>query len=256
MLKKERWLRIKNYHFENLVSPNIWQQLSELFDGHDASVKAFASKIARKHKWHNRFALGAIGEYKKFVYLGIISDFQVTPSKVIDTVWHEHVLFSKAYREFCEEVIQYPFDHHPELMPNEAMTGIFYAQYLDTIELYKKEFGIDPPEQVWAIPKFETDPSLPLLYKSQKKKEYAGTGDSIFIYDSIPLVTYFDTEMQIQESVDFPEFNAGDFGGGGAGDSWGSDGSDASSSDSSGSDSNGSDSSCSSCSSGCGGGGD
>lgn len=249
MHKKERWLRIKNYHFENLVASNIWHKISELFDGHDASTKAFASKIARKHKWHNRFALAAIGEYKKFVYLGIISDFQVTPSKVIDQVWHEHVLFSKAYREFCEEVIQYPFDHHPELMPNDAMTGIFYAQYLDTIELYKKEFGIDPPEQVWAIPKFETDPSLLHRYQSQKKKEYAGSSDSIYLYDSIPLVTYFNSELQIQGSADFPEFNDGDFGGGGAGDSWGSDGSDAGSS-------SGSDSSGSSCSSGCSGGGD
>ena len=27
--------------------------------------------------------------------------FGVTPSKVIDQVWHEHILFSRAYRDFC-----------------------------------------------------------------------------------------------------------------------------------------------------------
>jgi hypothetical protein len=47
----------------------------------DASTKAFADKT-RKFQWKHRFALRAIREYKKFIYLGAISDFVVTPSKI------------------------------------------------------------------------------------------------------------------------------------------------------------------------------
>jgi hypothetical protein len=249
MTKKELWLNIKNYHFNNLVPPILWQNISQVFDGEDASTKAFATKISRKLKWKYRFARRAIWEYKKFVYLGIVSDFQVTPSRIIDQVWHEHVLFSKAYREFCTDVIQYPFDHNPELIPDPNITGIFHAQYLDTIELYKKEFGIDPPAAFWGTPKFGWDVSLPNPFISKKKNWILETANTGYAYDDTPLVAYFTYDMIGSESS-FTEFNGGDFGGGGAGESW--DGSD------SGSDSSGSDgsSSCSSCSSGCGGGGD
>jgi hypothetical protein len=53
-------------------------------------------KIARKLEWKHRFALRGIREYKKFIYLGAVSDFVVTPSKIIDQVWYEHLLLTKA----------------------------------------------------------------------------------------------------------------------------------------------------------------
>jgi hypothetical protein len=58
-----------------------------------------------------------IREYKKFIYLGAVSDFVVTPSKIIDQVWHEHLLFTKAYRDFCSDVPGFSFDHNPKLIP-------------------------------------------------------------------------------------------------------------------------------------------
>jgi hypothetical protein len=248
MTKKELWLNIKYYHFNNLVPPNLWQNISEKFGGDDASTKAFATKIARKLQWKYRFARKAIWEYKKFIYLGIVSDFQVTPSRIIDQVWHEHVLFTKAYREFCTDIIHYPFDHNPELIPDPKITGIFHAQYLDTIELYKKEFGIDPPAAFWGEPKFGWDESLPNPYQSRKKTRSLEMANGNYIHDDVPLVTYFSYDLVGADSSQFTEFNGGDYGGAGAGDSWGSADSGADSSDGG--------SSCSSCSSGCGGGGD
>lgn len=144
MHKTQLWLNLQAYHFDNLVPPHLWDHVIENFGGPDAPTKAFAKKIARKFGWSNKFALKAISEYKKFIYLGVFSDFAVTPSKIIDQVWHEHILFSKAYREFCTEIIQYNFDHNPELVPIADQTGTFNAQYLDTINLYQTEFGFVP----------------------------------------------------------------------------------------------------------------
>ena len=117
MNKKDLWLRLKAYHFNHLVPPHLWQRVAETFGGEDSSTKAFAGKIARKLEWNSRFALRAIKEYKKFIYLGAVSDFVVTPSKIIDQVWHEHVLFTRAYRDFCTDVLGFSFDHNPSFSP-------------------------------------------------------------------------------------------------------------------------------------------
>ena len=248
MNKKDLWLRLKAYHFDHLVPSHLWHRVAETFGGEDASTKAFAGKIARKLEWKHRFALRAIKEYKKFIYLGAVSDFVVTPSKVIDQVWHEHLLFTKAYRDFCSDVLGFEFDHHPELLPMTDQTGTFNAQYLDTLELYKKEFGINPPADIWSQPKFDKELVPVNGYESKKKTAMAG-GDTGPYYSDTPLYTYFDFSDNGESIEAYPEFDGfgnGDGGGAGASDSWGSSDGD------SGGDSG---SSCSSsCGSSCGGG--
>lgn len=242
MHKKELWLRLKAYHFNHIVAPGLWEHITAKFGHTEPSVKAFALKIARKHNWKNRFAMKALAEYKKFVYLGIISDFQVTPSKVIDIVWHEHLLFSKAYRDFCNEIIQQPFDHHPELLPVKDQTGSFSAQYLDTIELYKKEFDLEPPAGIWGDTKFDKELQQKGNYYSNKKKRNSNNSSDLYI-EQTPLYTYFSGEP----ATAYPEFTGfgdGDFGGGGASGDWGDSNSDAGGDGAGG------------CSGGCGGGGD
>lgn len=246
MNKRELWMRLKDYHFSHIVPPGIWDRITEVFGGVDASTKAFAAKIAKKHGWPNRMTLKAVTEYKKFVYLGVISDFHVTPSKIIDVVWHEHLLFTKAYREFCADVIEYEFDHHPELMAMEDQTGRFNAQYSDTLELYEAEFGIAPPEAIWSVPKFDTEKTTAEGYQSGVKrrnspfpdKDNNNSGGS----SDTPLYAYFDTTVIDREM--YPEFH-GD--GDGSSGSWDDDSNDSDGDSSDGGDGGG-------CSGGCGGG--
>lgn len=211
MEKKEVWLRLRNYYFNHVVNPGLFDRIAAKFGKANPSYHAFAHKIAHKHGWKTPFALRALNEYKKFIFLGLVSDFQVTPSKIIDVVWHEHILFSKAYREFCEQVIGQPFDHYPELVPLEDQTGRFSAQYLDTIDLYKKEFSQDPPADIWGNTKFDQEQVKRNGYTSKKKESLSDSGDN---YDSTPLYSYFESA-----AASFPEFTGygdGDFGGGGA----------------------------------------
>lgn len=213
MNKKELWLKLRAYHFDHLVPTNLWQHISAAFGGPDAFSKAFAAKIARKHGWSNPFALKAISEYKKFVYLGVVSDFHVTPSKIIDVVWHEHILFTSAYRQFCDQVICYQFDHHPELVPMADETGRFNAQYLDTIELYANEFGFAPPTDIWGETKFDKEALKAKNYSSREKTVYTASSGSDSYYSDDALCTYFDGSPAT-------EFGGGDFGGGGASGDW------------------------------------
>lgn len=219
MSKKELWERIKNYKFNNLVPKSTFEDIIELLGGKNAPVRAFANKIMKKHRLPRAFAFRAIEEYKKFVYLGIISDFIVTPSKYIDLVWHEHLLFSKAYREFCNDVIQYQFDHQPELVATEDQTELFTIQYLETLDLYRKEFGMEPPENIWGTPKFDKE-RINATKRSKKKTPDSGVGPDFSSDD--PLFLHYDGNF---DHV-FIGFDGGDFGGGGAGGNWGDSSSD------------------------------
>ncbi len=250
MTKKELWLRIKAYQFNHIVPAGLLSHIAAIFGGDSSSEKAFAAKIARKHNWPNRFASKAVFEYKKFVYLGVVSDFTVTPSKIIDVVWHEHLLFTKAYREFCDTVIKHAFDHNPELLPMQDQTGQYNAQYLDTLDLYALEFGTVPPEAVWGVAKFDKDKVANEKFRS-KKKDQPGTDAST--YGDTPLISHFDSDVSDNKS--FPEFNDfgdGDFGGAGSDGRWDAgDSSDNDSSSDSGGDAGGDSGGCSG---GCGGG--
>jgi hypothetical protein len=242
-MKKELWLRLRKYHFDDLVPPHLADHVRSLFAGSNASTCAFASKIARKHNWTERFALRAIDEYKKFVFLGVTSDVPVTPPKIIDMVWHEHILFSRAYREFCDAVLTRPFDHNPELLPTPDQTDVFETQFEQTLDSYEREFRVPPPEDIWGTPKFK------------RERKISGEADSSSYTDSgTPLYMMFDSSATGGDASSMAEFGGGGgFSGGGGESSWGSD---SSSTDSGSSSSDGGGSSCGSgCSSSCGGGG-
>ncbi len=251
MTKKELWLQIKNYHFHNLVHPSLWDSIATKFSGRNPFTQAFANKIKGKHNFLNyKQVLRAIGEYKKFVYLGVISDCHVTPSKIIDIIWHEHLLFSSGYKDFCKEVIEYEFDHHPELIAIDEQTEMYNAQYEYTLKLYRTEFGLEPPTNIWGETKYANNELSKATFLPKKKKQEENSGGSSNDYDNdITLVAFFYHEIA-ENNNDFGEFGGGDGGGSGASGEWG----DANASD------DGTDVSAdgggdgSGCSSGCGGG--
>lgn len=257
MDKKQLWLDLKAYHFEALVPAHMWDHVTAFFGGEDAATKAFAHKLSNKLNWETDFALWAIHEYKKFVYLGLISDFHVTPPQVIDQVWHEHILFTKGYRDFCDNVIHYDFDHHPELMPHEEQTKVFKSQYQDTLALYKKEFNMDAPEEIWGAAKFGRLRRY-VSHKNVSRKKKRSTSTDVLVYDDddLPLFMMFssDSNSGSSSSSDFGGFGGGDSGGGGAGGDWSDSGDSDSGSDSGGDGGGDGGGGCSSGCGGCGGG--
>ncbi len=249
-MKRDLWLRIKRYQFENLVPTRKRDHLAAAFGSTDASTRAFAGKLSRKLGWSGGFAQRAINEYRKFVYLGITSDFSVTPPKVIDQVWHEHLLFSRGYREFCRDVLERDFDHTPELVPDAQQTAQFEAQYESTLALYAHEFNVAPPVAFWGIPKFRSDRATAKKKRGGSTHPDGGFGPN----DDLPLYLYFDGSGGVDTHHQLAEFGGGGgFFGGGAGNDWGGDASSSDAGGDSGGDSGGGDGGGSGCSSGCGG---
>ena len=253
-MKKELWLRLQQYHFDNLVPPHLVHRVTARFGGANASTKAFESKLARKLGWSGGFAHRVVGEYKKFLYLGVVSGPAVTPSRVIDQIWHEHLLFSRGYREFCRDVLQHEFDHHPELLAVEEQTSVFREQYDATLALYVAEFNQSPPADIWGTPKFPLGAVAPVRPEKLATSR-AGTtpaGDDAPLY-----VLVGDSgggEGQSNGGAGFG--GGGGFSGGGGGSAWGDDSASGSGHGGDASDAGGSGDGGSGCSSGCGGGGE
>lgn len=258
-MKSELWLRLKRYHFDHVVPAHLADRVRASFGGADASTQAFASKVARKLGWTHAFTLQAIHEYKKFVYLGVVSDTSVTPPRVIDQVWHEHLLFTRAYRDFCHDVLGRDFDHHPELVRSKDQTAQFEAQFAETLAFYRSEFDREPPPEIWGTPKFKlTGLAKPPVRKAPADRSSSSDSSS---YESDPLHLLFASDGGSSGSSDSSHFGGGGgFSGGGSSGAWDgpSDDSALGGDPGSGSDggSGGDSGGGSGCSSSCGGGGD
>jgi len=58
----------------------------------------------------------AAEEYKYFVYLKILTGESLTiPTKLVDFIWHAHILHTKQYFQFCETIAGQYIHHTPEL---------------------------------------------------------------------------------------------------------------------------------------------
>jgi uncharacterized membrane protein YgcG len=222
-MKRELWLRLHRYRFDDLVPAHLSDRVATMFGGMNASTHAFAGKVARKQGWTTPFALRAITEYKKFVYLGVVAEFRVTPPKVIDAVWHEHLLFTRPYRDFCRNVLGREFDHHPELLPERKQTDVFEAQYGATLALYRAEFNAAPPPDVWGTAKFGTlngaTPSSP------PRREAAAMSTGSEPWDDAPLYVFFESSVSgdAHSAGESAFGGGGGFSGGGGGSDWASD---------------------------------
>jgi uncharacterized protein (TIGR04222 family) len=108
----------------------------------------FIAHLMRANGWSRPFALRAIEEYRKFVFLALVADHQVTPSDQVDQVWHLHLLCSDAYwNDFCPRVLGRPLHHHPA-KGGQAEQDRFHEQYRATIRSYRQHFG-EPPLDLW-----------------------------------------------------------------------------------------------------------
>lgn len=127
------WLRIQTY---NLDDTN--------------SEFPFSKKLAKENNWTHNFALNAIEEYKRFIYLSCISSKGASPSFIVDQVWHLHLTYTVTYwKVFCPKVLQRELHHHPS-KGGASETMKYDSLYDDTIELYQQVFNEEPPTNFWS----------------------------------------------------------------------------------------------------------
>jgi len=97
-------------------------------------------RVKKKTGWSQIKTEKNVAEYRKFLYLATIND-NVVPAKDVDEVWHEHLLFTRDYNAFCNNVLGKQIHHEPEV-PNKP--NKFKDDYKKTGLSYQKEFGETP----------------------------------------------------------------------------------------------------------------
>ncbi|WP_219932527.1 hypothetical protein [Microbulbifer sp. YPW1] len=85
-------------------------------------------------------------EYRRFLTLKqMYPGVSLVPSKLVDQVWHAHILDTRAYRQDCNTVFGRFIDHYPYFgIYGEDDQQALQDSFDQTIELYERHFGPYP----------------------------------------------------------------------------------------------------------------
>ena len=95
----------------------------------------------------------AVREYRRFLTLLVRAGERggaaagLTPCKLVDEFWHQHILDSRKYHRFCSAVAGRYLHHLPRY---EDAHGSHKPGFERTRSLYRERFGAEPPPAVWA----------------------------------------------------------------------------------------------------------
>lgn len=133
----------------NTEESQLWQKIKSFkLDDVNASF-SFVDRLRRENGWSYEFALRAVLEYKKFMFLICVTPHPLTPSNEVDQVWHLHLLYTESYWEdFCDKTLNQKIHHGPTKGGGEERDK-FTDWYQKTKEVYREKFHINPPEDLW-----------------------------------------------------------------------------------------------------------
>jgi hypothetical protein len=125
----------------------LWQRI-EQHDFEPDTALNFTRRLARDHSWSLQEARAAVDAYRRFCFLAIVSPTPVTPSDIVDEVWHLHLVYSRDYwKIWCGERLQAPLHHDPTPGGVEAQL-LHRRQYAETLALHERFFG-PPMAELW-----------------------------------------------------------------------------------------------------------
>ncbi len=92
----------------------------------------------------------AEGEYRKFLALCMaFPEEAIVPCRMVDQFWHQHILDTRAYRDDCQRLFGFFYDHYPYFGLNGSEDAANLESAYDvTLALYELNFG-EPPRGAW-----------------------------------------------------------------------------------------------------------
>jgi len=121
-------------------------------------LERFVNKVLRDYPGHFKdetTARAAIAEYRCMLYLiQKFPDAPVVPSKLVDLIWHEHILDTQQYKQDSQRLFGRYIHHAPAFgdNENEAVKAEKEAMLQDQAEMFRKYvqlFEDEPPMDVW-----------------------------------------------------------------------------------------------------------
>lgn len=132
-----------------LKDESLWARIQEFSLDAPGIDFPFSKKLAKEESWSLDFTRKAIEEYKKFIYLCCILPNGASPSRIVDKVWHMHLIYTRNYwEEFCPHILRRPLHHHPS-KGGAAEKEKHQRWFEDTLTSYRKVFQQEAPEEIW-----------------------------------------------------------------------------------------------------------
>lgn len=111
---------------------------------------SYTQRLMDENNWSLDYTKRVIEEYKKFIFLAVISSGSLTPSKIIDKAWHLHLIYTDSYwNKFCPNVLGCSLHHYPSHGGEEELAK-YHHDYQKTIAIYQDYFGYFPPDDIWC----------------------------------------------------------------------------------------------------------
>jgi len=129
------------------MNTELWEKIEAFNLDHPISEYGFSTRLANENLWTKNFTQKAITEYKKFMYLAATSGCMVSPSEIVDVVWHQHLIFTQSYAEFCK-ILGKNIQHIPSTH-NRQEAAKFKEAKEATTKLYNEAFG-NQPFDIWS----------------------------------------------------------------------------------------------------------
>jgi len=85
-------------------------------------------------------------EVLRFLGLVVVAGERLTPSETVDRGWHELILCTRTYGDFCQRRFGRMVHHEPG-----GDEGENRRQFKETLQLYRAHFGA-PPARFWHDP--------------------------------------------------------------------------------------------------------
>lgn len=128
------------------MNQTLWKKIFEYNFDSPMSEYGFSTRLAHENYWTRNFTKKAILEYRKFMYLAATSDMMVSPSEIVDVVWHQHLIFTQSYSDFCN-ILGKQIQHVPSTH-NHAEVEKFKLAKERTKKQYAATFG-EQPAEIW-----------------------------------------------------------------------------------------------------------
>lgn len=178
----------------------LWNTIEKYDLDDPISEYGFSTRLQNENFWTSNFTKEAIVEYKKFMYLAASTDFMVSPSEIIDVVWHQHLIFTTSYDDFCG-ILGKKIEHIPSTHNHKDFEKFQLAKER-TQDSYLSTFG-PQPEAIWSYSNIYEPLQLP---KHQYKKQKLIYG-LVFLIALFSLSYYSLTELYPQ--INNPYFMIG-----------------------------------------------
>jgi len=107
------------------------------------------TRTKKRIGWTDDFAELVLREYRRFLDICRSNpNDRISPSPVVDELWHDHILHTADYKDFCDKHIGRFIHHAPVGLDKRCDDIMTYVQFSF---VYEHRFGETPSEFVWPL---------------------------------------------------------------------------------------------------------